>query len=68
VTVRATDPGGLFDTQSFTVDVAAAANQPPFFVSTPGLAAEIGIPYAYDADAEDPDGDTPKSSVAPLSG
>ena len=57
VTARATDPGGLFATQSYTIDVAAG-NQAPAITSVPGTAATEGQIYTYDVDANDPDGDT----------
>ncbi len=57
VTVRATDPDGLFDTQSFEV-VIPVPNRPPVIVSVPPLDATVGATYVYDVDATDPDGDT----------
>ena len=57
-TVRVSDPGGLFATQSFSVAVAAA-NAAPIITSIPVTAATQGVPYAYQATATDPDpGDT----------
>jgi len=58
VTVRVRDQGGLFDTQAFTVSVAAPpppANRAPVITSTPVIGATAGQPYAYDVDAVDPD-------------
>lgn len=61
VTVRASDPGGLFSTQSFSVDVTdpSVPNAPPAITSTPGTAATQDQLYTYQATATDPDvGDT----------
>lgn len=58
VRVRVRDQGGLFDTQAFTVGVAAPpppANRAPVITSTPVTDATAGQPYAYDVDATDPD-------------
>lgn len=55
--VRAADPGGLFALQSFVVDVSEqASNEPPRITSQPPLEAVEDTPYAYDADATDPEG------------
>jgi len=56
VTVRATDPSGLFVSQAFTV-VVVAGNGPPQITSSPVTSATIGVPYAYDVNANDPNGD-----------
>ncbi len=53
VTVRVKDPGGLYDTQTFTVIVDSAGD--PVIVSTPPLAVNEGDNYDYDIDAIDPD-------------
>jgi len=56
VAVRVSDPGGLTATQSFTITVAAA-NAAPQITSTPLTAATVGVAYAYDVNATDPNGD-----------
>ncbi len=58
VTVRAADPGGLAATQSFTVNVTAAANVAPQLTSTPVTTATVGAVYSYDVNATDANGDT----------
>jgi hypothetical protein len=63
VEVRATDPAGAFDAQSYMLAVTHA-NRPPAFVSAPVLAATVGQAYAYDAIAQDPDGDALTYSLA----
>ena len=55
VTVRVQDQGGLFATQSFTVQVSPPTNRSPFFTSAPSTTATVGQLYSYDADASDPD-------------
>ncbi len=58
VSVRAQDAGGLFDTQSFVIDVANV-NDAPTINSSPATEATDGELYTYDVDANDPDiGDT----------
>ncbi|MBL8344626.1 MAG: tandem-95 repeat protein [Rubrivivax sp.] len=57
VTVRAADPGGLAATQSFTVNVGAA-NAAPQITTSAVTAARVGVSYAYDVNATDPNGDT----------
>ena len=57
VTVRVRDLAGLFATQSFTVQVAPAANGTPFFTSAPPTTAIVSQLYSYDADASDPEGE-----------
>jgi VCBS repeat-containing protein len=58
VTVRATDPGGLSATQSFSLSVLAG-NVPPLITSTPPTTGTQGVPYTYQATATDPNpGDT----------
>jgi RHS repeat-associated protein len=54
VSVRASDPGGLFATQSFTI-VVDGANAAPSITSTPVTTAVEGQLYSYDVDATDPD-------------
>ncbi|MFM9883539.1 MAG: N,N-dimethylformamidase beta subunit family domain-containing protein, partial [Burkholderiales bacterium] len=56
VTVRATDPGGLFATQSFSITVAGA-NVAPQITSTPVTTATVGVAYSYDVNATDANGD-----------
>jgi choice-of-anchor C domain-containing protein len=55
VTVRVTDPGGLFDEQSFSINVSAPppVNLPPAFTSTPIITATVGQPYTYDVNSTD---------------
>ena len=53
VTVRATDAGGLFATQSYTV-LVAELNRAPSIVSTPPTTATEGVLYTYDVEATDP--------------
>ena len=58
VTARVTDAGGLFDTQTYTLDVANT-NDPPTITSSPVTSASEDVLYTYDVDATDPDaGDT----------
>src|ERR1051326_6703356 len=63
VTVRATDFGGLFVTQSFTIAVARG-NQAPQFTSVPIVNAEVGQRYSYQALATDPETDPITFSLA----
>ena len=58
----ADDGNGGVDTQSFSIDVAAA-NQLPTIVSSPSTSGTEGSPYSYDVDATDPDGDVPTYSL-----
>ncbi|MGA1870209.1 MAG: Ig-like domain-containing protein [bacterium] len=56
VTLRVTDTGGLFATQTFTISVALGpGNHKPLITSTPITTATEGVLYSYDADASDPD-------------
>ena len=57
VTVRVRDVGGLFATQSFTVQVVGAppANRPPVITTAPPTTGTVGQLYSYDVDATDPD-------------
>ncbi len=56
VTVRVTDTGSLFATQTFTISVAlGAGNHQPVITSTPVTVATEGVLYSYDVDAADPD-------------
>ncbi|RIL07311.1 MAG: hypothetical protein DCC71_03665 [Proteobacteria bacterium] len=55
VELRATDAAGAFASQAFVV-TAADFNEPPRITSVPGLRAQVGEAYAYDADAFDPEG------------
>jgi RHS repeat-associated protein len=43
---------------SFEVQWRAPTDGAPYFTTAPRTRADAGDPYAYDADAEDPDGDT----------
>lgn len=57
-TVRVTDGGGLFDEQSFDVDVdMAVASDPPTITSSPVVSGTIGVSYSYDVEATDPESD-----------
>ncbi|MFM9882537.1 MAG: N,N-dimethylformamidase beta subunit family domain-containing protein [Burkholderiales bacterium] len=55
-TVRATDPGGLFAAQPFTITVVAA-NDPPQITSTPLTTATVGVTYSFKVHAIDENGD-----------
>ncbi|NOT23885.1 MAG: multicopper oxidase domain-containing protein [Nitrospiraceae bacterium] len=55
VTVRATDPSGLFASQSFNVSVTA--NAAPVIDSRPSTTGKVGVPYNYRVHATDPNGD-----------
>jgi RHS repeat-associated protein len=58
ITVEVVDGHGGTAQQSFTVVVAAASiNRPPAIISSPIFLAAAGLPYSYDADAVDPEGD-----------
>jgi hypothetical protein len=52
VTVRVQDVGGLFDTQSFSIDVAAV-NHAPVITSTEVNAATEDTLYSYEVEASD---------------
>jgi|GEM_PF-1022227 len=54
VAVRATDTGGLFDQQLFSIEVEQV-NQAPEFTSTPLTIASVGTRYRYEVQAVDPD-------------
>lgn len=54
VRVRATDRGGLFDEQAFSVQVVGQ-NDAPRITSTPALATGVGQRYAYNVAVIDPD-------------
>ena len=58
VTVRATDGGGLFDTQSYSITVAATppAPAPPVITSTPILTTTVGVIYTHQVTATDANG------------
>jgi hypothetical protein len=56
VTVRVEDPGGLSDTQSFTITVGQV-NHAPEITSTPVIIATQDELYSYDVEATDPDED-----------
>ncbi len=59
ITVRAEDGRGGSSEQRYVLSVITAPpNRPPVFTSVPVVAANVNTPYAYDADATDPDGDT----------
>jgi RHS repeat-associated protein len=56
VTVAAIDPGGAGGTQTFSVGVADN-NNAPTITSSPVQVVTAGLPYRYDVQASDPDGD-----------
>ncbi|MEZ4353004.1 MAG: putative Ig domain-containing protein [Myxococcota bacterium] len=60
VSIRATDPDGASDTQTFVVQVEeiGPGNLPPSFTSLPVGTAIEAMPYVYQATAEDPEGQT----------
>jgi len=58
VIVKASDPAGLYSTQSFKVTVLNhIPNNPPKIASEPVLSVTAGMLYTYDVNATDPDGD-----------
>ncbi|RLJ18333.1 hypothetical protein DJ031_11780 [bacterium endosymbiont of Escarpia laminata] len=57
VRVKVEDGRGGIAQQSFTLTVALPPNQSPVITSVPVLDAIAAEPYAYDVDAEDPNGD-----------
>lgn len=57
VTVEVSDGRGGTDTQSFTIHVSEAINNPPVITSTPVTTGTEGELYTYDVEAEDADGD-----------
>jgi YD repeat-containing protein len=57
IAIRATDAGGLSDTQIYTLEVRSSVNRAPAIVSVALTSAEIGNLYAYPVQAIDPDGD-----------
>lgn len=57
VTVRVTDPAGLFATQAFTV-IVPVPNAAPQITTTPVTTAPVGAAYRYDVDATDANGDS----------
>ncbi len=54
ISVRATDPGGLFDTKSCIITVQ---NQAPTMNGLMDMNATVGMPVSFFATAMDPDGD-----------
>jgi len=58
VQLTVTDPDGLTATQDFTVTVTEPENRAPEFTSTPVTTAQALAEYSYQAEANDPDGDT----------
>jgi RHS repeat-associated protein len=56
ITVTATDTAGNVATQNFVITVAGT-NRAPLITSVPVTAATAGLPYRYDLQATDPDGD-----------
>ena len=50
------DPGGLFATQPFSINVTSV-NSAPQITSTPVTTATVGVTYNYDVNATDPNGD-----------
>jgi glucose/arabinose dehydrogenase len=57
VTVRVTDPGGLFATQAYSITVTAA-NVAPQITTSAVTTAAVGVAYSYDVNASDANGDT----------
>jgi hypothetical protein len=58
VTVRVEDPTLLFDTQTFMLEVLVAGDEhTPQIISEAIVRADVGVPYIYDVEAMDPDGD-----------
>jgi hypothetical protein len=54
VTIRVSDDGGLYDEQSFDIDVANVNDAPS--ITTPAVTtATQDVAYSYDVDATDPD-------------
>jgi len=51
---RVEDPASLSDTQSFTLAVDPAAEQPPTIISSPPVQATVDEPWVYPVQAEDP--------------
>ncbi|WP_298433262.1 putative Ig domain-containing protein, partial [Geobacter sp.] len=66
ITVKATDPGGLSASQSFTLTVSSAAttNQAPVISSQPVTNGYKEGYYYYQVQASDPDGDALRYSLA----
>jgi large repetitive protein len=60
VTVRVTDPSGLYATQSYKVSVVSKpdSNSSPRINSSPVTTATAGVAYSYDVNATDSNGDT----------
>ncbi len=59
ITLRATDPQGLFAEQSFAI--RSVANTPPQIISNAVTQAGIGVPYVYQVEAIDEE--TPKNKL-----
>jgi len=57
VTVEVSDGRGGVATQSFSIDVAEAINNPPAITSSPVITGTEGAAYSYDVDATDADND-----------
>ena len=57
VTVKATDPAGAFDIQSYNLTVAEALSVAPEIISAPVTEGTVGELYTYDVEATDGDGD-----------
>ena len=65
VTIEVSDPGGLSDTQSFTVNVTNVVDGPSFTSSPPAAGATQDAAYTYNITATDPDpGETAQLSFA----
>ncbi len=56
VTLIATDDRGAATRQTFAIQVQYQGNTAPSITTSPGLTAQAGLPYSYDADVVDPDG------------
>lgn len=58
VGITVADPSGLSASQDWVIHVRDFdVNLPPYFVTTPPLLARVGVPYVYDSEALDPEGE-----------
>ncbi|MFP4015681.1 MAG: putative Ig domain-containing protein, partial [Halanaerobiales bacterium] len=58
IKVKAEDEEGLYDIQSYILEVIEEENNPPEITSEPVIEAKEGNEYTYDVEAEDIDGDS----------
>jgi fibro-slime domain-containing protein/RHS repeat-associated protein len=59
ITVEVSDGRGGADLQTYTLTVLGEVpNRPPNFTTVPIVDGNVNVPYIYDADAVDPDGDS----------